>query len=330
MGAPACAPGYLSVLMRLCLIALFFSVIPSRALPVEVVATPVSLNYQQQLHIGQLTFLNGFVLQSPDRQFGGLSGVALDAQGQTLYAVSDRGWWFSAHLSHDPEGRLLGIDTWDKGRLQLLPGQRRRHALGDAEALVREPDGSFLVAFEGAHRLWHYPKAVPPFAASPVPIALPVEVSQAPGNGGLEAVTRLASGALLLLTEEFENADGTLKGWLLHKEQAAPVSYAMSEGFRPTDLAALPDGDALVLERRYNLLGPAVRIRHLARAHIQPNALLQGKVLAQWGLPLTVDNFEGLAVRFVPPHGLVLYLLSDNNFNAFQRTLLLQFRLELP
>jgi hypothetical protein len=42
-------------------------------------------------------------------------------------------------------------------------------------------------------------------------------------------------------------------------------------------------------------------------------------------LPLSVDNFECIAVRPGPRDGRYIYLLSDNNQNPQQRTLLLQF-----
>ena len=49
-----------------------------------------------------------------------------------------------------------------------------------------------------------------------------------------------------------------------------------------------------------------------------------GPVLVELSLPSTVDNFEGIAAA---PHGdgVRLYILSDDNSNAAQRTLLLAF-----
>ena len=43
--------------------------------------------------------------------------------------------------------------------------------------------------------------------------------------------------------------------------------------------------------------------------------------------PLNVDNFEGVAVQEDPSNGTIIYIVSDDNYNPFQRTLLLQFRL---
>ena len=55
--------------------------------------------------------------------------------------------------------------------------------------------------------------------------------------------------------------------------------------------------------------------------------LIGDQELAQLVPPLSVDNFEGLAVHPDPAGGWLIYLLSDDNFNPLQRTLLLQFHL---
>jgi hypothetical protein len=199
----------------------------------------------------------------------------------------------------------------------------------DAEALGRDPDGAFVVAFEGQPRLWRYPPAAPPFTIPPQALPPLKELSQGPPNGGLEAVTRLPDGRRLLLTEAFENADGSLKGWLQEGDAYARLTYRPLNGFRPTDLAPLANGDVLVLERAFNILsGPAARLRRVLREHVRTGAVLKGQELLRLASPLTVDNFEGLAVHESRQTGTLLYLVSDNNYHAWQRTLLLQFRLD--
>jgi hypothetical protein len=42
-------------------------------------------------------------------------------------------------------------------------------------------------------------------------------------------------------------------------------------------------------------------------------------------MPRSVDNFEGVAARAAPGGGMLIYILSDDNTNLLQRTLLLQF-----
>jgi hypothetical protein len=280
-------------------------------------------------HIGALTYLWGYELSAADTRFGGWSGLALDPTGKRLYAISDHGFALSARLYHDAEGRFIYIDTWTLVPLLTPTGQIVRKGQRDAEALGRDRDGAFLVAFEHDHRVWRYPPSPVAFALPPQPVQVPSELAQAPLNGGIEAMTVLADGSLLLLTEQFKNPDGSCKGWLLGEDEIAAVSYMPTDGYVPTDLATLGNGDLLLLERRYHPLhGAAVRIQRIDHTSIQGGARLQGKEIAQLKRPLLVDNFEGLAVHESATTGTLLYLISDDNYNFFQRTLLFQFRLE--
>ncbi|MFQ5852023.1 MAG: esterase-like activity of phytase family protein [Candidatus Binatia bacterium] len=301
--------------------------------PLRVEAIPIKLDPEDpgRTQFGGLAFLSGFELSSEDYHFRGLSGLELSADSNSLYAVSDYGYWFSARLRHDVQGRLTGLGPWEMGPLLTPEGGIAEGRLRDAEALVRDQDGSLIVAFEQNHRLWRYPPAVNPFAFRPKVLPVPPELLKAPGNGGLEAVTVLPDSRLLLLTEDYKNPDGSLKGWLIEKDRFFTLSYLDSDGFRPTDLATLANGDVLLLERRYDwLVWMHTRIRRLSRSRLKPGARLQGELVAELGPPLSVDNFEGLAVRQDPKAGTFLYVISDDNYIPLQRTLLLQFRFIPP
>lgn len=303
----------------------------AEALRVQAKAVTVDPKQPGRTRFGMLTLLSSFVLKADDKRFGGLSGAALDASGNTLYAVSDRGYGLSARLIHDQTGRLIGVDHWRITPLKTPSGRRVQQRMIDAEALVRERDGAWLVAFEHQHRIWRYPSSSEAFSALPEPVDTPRELSRAPSNGGVESMARLPDGRLLLLTEKFRNADGRLKGWLISEERTVEVFYIATDGFLPTDIAALSQGGILVLERRFRpTSGIAIRLRWIPGDRLQPGARLRGRELANLHMPLVIDNFEGLAVRETPPGEIVLYVLSDDNFNVFQQTLLLQFRLTLP
>jgi hypothetical protein len=317
--------GGLSLLVLLVVV----SVACAASLIVEAVVIGPDPRASGRRSFGELTFLSGFELRSEDSRFGGLSGLALDASGERLYAVSDHGYALSAHLFHDTEGRLTRIGTWEIFPLLNPAGAAVRHWQRDAEALVRDQDGSFLVAFEQIHRLWRYPPSPTAFTSPPGPLPVPKELVQAPHNGGLEAMTRLQDGRLFLLTERFKHPDGSLKGWLMIQDQFAPIFYVPSEGFRPTDLATLGSGDVLLLERRFGpSMNPAMRIQRLRHVLVRPGARLKGEEVARFEPPLTVDNFEGLAVNKDPQVGTLLYVVSDDNYSPLQRTLLFQFRLQ--
>jgi hypothetical protein len=275
---------------------------------------------------GLLTFMRAFQLESKDKRFGGLSGLSFGTDGN-LYAVSDRGYWLSAKMINDADGALLDLVDWQIAPMLTPANTPVSGSLADAEALTRARDGSFLVAFEGRHRIWRYDPPPRTFESTPAPIAVPAKLSRAPSNGGLEGLTSLPDGRLLALTEEFANPDGSFKGWLIDDGHFAELAYLPAKDFRVADCAALQDGDLLVLERRYASFGIfSARLTIVDGKTIQPGAKLSGRELVRIEQPLVVENFEGLAVQQTRK-GTMIYLVSDDNYNPFQQTLLLQFLL---
>jgi len=198
----------------------------------------------------------------------------------------------------------------------------------DAESMTHLSDGRWVVGFERDHRLWSYQgsdqKAALPNGPASV-IDAPDSLSDLPENNGIEAMAELTDGRILMLSEGEENAPGDGIGWLGEPGAWSKVTIQRSEGFRPTALAQLPSGDLLLLERYFTRAkGPGVRISYLAASSLIPGARLEPLLLAEWRLPMTVDNFECLAVEPAPEGGVYLFLLSDDNQNPLQRTLLLQ------
>ena len=294
---------------------------------VQLTAIDLDPNHPERKEFGRLTLLSAYELRSKDPRFGGLSGLTIGADGR-LYFVSDVGYWVSAKMILDSEAKLLDLYDWVIQPILSTTGAPVTDPLHDAEALARAPDGSFMVGFEKFHRIWRYPP--PPLTdhSLPVPVSIPAEVQKAPSNGGLEGIAIFSDGRLLALTEEFQNPDGSFKGWLTQGERFFELSYLPSEDFRVTDCAALSHGDVIVLERRYVPFGIlSARLKLVRGETVQPGAKLLGEELLQLEYPLNVDNFEGVAVQEDPSNGTIIYLVSDDNYNPFQRTLLFQFRL---
>lgn len=294
---------------------------------VELLPIELDSRNPQQKEFGRLEFLNGFQLRSRDPRFGGLSGLTIGTDGR-LYFVSDAGYWVSAHMLLDSDATLLDLTDWIIHPLLSTTGTPVTDPLHDAEALARAPDGSFMVAFENVHRIWRYPPPPVTFYSLPLPVPIPAEVSRAPSNGGLEGIAVLPDGKLLALTEEFQNPDGSFKGWIIDGERFFELSYLPSDGFRVTDCAALSNGDVIVLERRYVPMGIlSARLKLVRAEKIQPGSILSGDELIKLEYPLEVDNFEGVAVQEDPRSGTIIYIISDDNYHPLERTLLLQFRL---
>ena len=309
----------------LALILSFLIVGSAAADPIDVIATPVMQDGgSTPFRTGQLEYLAGFALTSEAKEFGGLSGASLSADGGMLTALADTGVWFRLALQHDSNGRLTGVGGGEIGRLKDEQGKPlTTKYVGDAESITRAADGSYYVTFEGWHRLWRYKT----LTAAAKYVRPPEEMPSLPGNEGIEAATQLPDRRFLLLSEGGFAANGDLQGWLGDGKRWADLTLAPTGAFRPTDLSVLPGGDLLLLERSVSLFGGfSARLSVISSASIAPDARLSGQELALIRSPLPVDNFEAVAARAAPDGSVLIYVLSDDNFNEAERTLLLQFR----
>ena len=91
----------------------------------------------------------------------------------------------------------------------------------------------------------------------------------------------------------------------------------------------LPDGDLILLERRFSLsAGIAMRLRRIPGDTIKVGARLDGAIILDAGMTSQIDNMEGLAVSQDEEGRTILTLVSDDNYNILQRTLILQFALD--
>jgi hypothetical protein len=297
--------------------------------PVEVSVAPVELDpaRPRRARLDRLLWRGGLELSSSHPAWGGLSGLVVSPDGRRLTAVSDRGWWLTARLRHDVAGFLCGLEG---ARLRRLAGPEGRPLQGkeeaDAEELAAAPDGGLVVALERRHRLLAYPPAREPLACRPRRLALPPWLAAAPANRGAEAAAFLPDGGLVVLAEGAKGQK-TTPGGLWREGRWHRLSYRPAPGLHPTAACAPPGGGLVVLERGFSpLAGVAVRVAMLPAGSLGPGALSQAATLARLEPPLALDNLEGLACRQTPG-GLMLYLLSDDNFSPLQRTLLLAFLL---
>ena len=267
-------------------------------------ATPVALNPENpdQKTVGRLTYLSGVALQSNNPRFGGFSGMIIGADGRTLLAISDRGTWWIGRL-YFRDGILTEIDDNSMGPITGPDGRPLIGIQQDAEALTLSPDGVAYVAFERDHRIleFHLPEPNDLRSALYAPTrALPrlEAMRQAPNNGGVEAMAALGRNLLLAITENMMVNDNDRRGWLIYNNVYLPLSYRPAQGFSPTGLTILPDGNLLMVERRYSpLTGVAVRLCIIARNTIAPETTLICDPVADLRPPLTVDNFEAVAAR---------------------------------
>ena len=307
---------------------LLFGAAGADAEPVVVSAGPVALDAAApgRVAVGALRYLGGFALQSKDKNFGGLSGLEFTDEGRTLIAVSDQAHLFRMRLLWRADGRFGGLGAVDKTRLKrqgggVLKGKTWR----DAEAVALEPGGDLIVAFERNHRLRRYG-----FSGFSEVIDTPKALAYAPANGGIEALAVLGDGRMVMFSEALRDGDlivGWIGAWGAGRVAWTRLGLVPSGDFRPTGLAALPDGNLVLLERAYSVSGGArARLSLVRSAVMTAGSRILGRELARLQPPLSVDNFEGVAARR-GGGGVVIALVSDNNFSPRQRTLLMMFHL---
>jgi hypothetical protein len=299
--------------------------------PIQISARPLIFDPRDPAadRVGTLIFRGGVSLTANDSRFGGWSDLDVSDDGTRLTAISDRGFWFDATIEHDDRGGVSQLTDGRLGYLLNLGGRRQAGLAGDAEGLSRAPDGSFFVSFERRHRVWLYPPSDPPFSAAPRVVPTPPGAASMPVNGGIEALVRLVGGRLFALSEELQDQDGANVGWVGDGRTWSRLTYEPGPDFKPTGAARLPDGDILVLERRFTRLNvPAARIVRVRADSLRPGAHVVGTELALIEPPLIFDNFEGISVRRGAGGETLIYLISDDNYFFLQRTLLLVF--ELP
>ncbi|MFD1703740.1 esterase-like activity of phytase family protein [Methylopila henanensis] len=284
------------------------------------IGTPAGARY------GELVFLGGLRLTSTDPAFGGLSGLRLSEDGRRFTAISDRGNWFRGALVYD--GRALagvGDVTREpiRGPRGPLPGRRG----SDTEALEIRGSSAWI-ASERVNEVLRFALEKDGRAGPGRRVALPEEARKAPFNEGFEAIATTQGGALLMVAEKFLDANGDNRAFVVGAKRPFAFSVRRTEDFSPTDLARLPGGGFVLLERRYvPPFSLTIRMRRLDEADMRPGAVVDGPVLMTASLIQTIDNFEGVSAHRDASGVTVITVVSDNNFSLLQRTLMLQFAL---
>ena len=241
-----------------------------------------------------------------------LSDLKLTGDGGFV-SVSDVGDLVVGRLTLDDEGRLKGVEDVQFRRLTLLDGQPiSDKADGDAEGLALLPNGDLLVSFERNHRIWNYG----PLSAITTPRRVVQPRFDFTENDGMEALS-FAQGGWRVAGESGGVWDCNP---IQCDEVAAPPSEPLNDSdYRITGMDVDPSGGWFVVLRAYS---PPIDARAQVRRMDALGNL--GPVLVSLKLPGTTDNFEGIAAERRGDKTR-LYILSDDNFNTLQRTLMLAF-----
>lgn len=309
------------------------------ALAADVAVTASQLKTFQGAAIGgragKLIWRGGLLLSSPVDTFGGLSGIGFVGEGH-LAMVSDRGNFVSGQLIYDTAGVPLSLVGVAVSPIRNSKGAALPRAFAqDAESLaVVRKNGSATrvrVGFENLTRVADFALEDNRPTGPAREIVIPDWLTRTRTNQTLEAIciappASPIAGSTLLLPENILDENGNHRAWLLGHRDVGPLLMTNIEGVNPTDCAFLPNGDLLVLERGVSLLSFVTKLVRVPAADVRPGALMQGEILLQ-ATGGDIDNMEGLAVHTAPDGTTRITLISDNNFNDWERNLLLEFSL---
>lgn len=272
---------------------------------------------------GPATYVSSLTWQSDDPLMGGMSAIEIAQDGVGFTTLSDRGAITTGRLVRDDAGLLSRIEAAPLIKLQgkgraLLAKER-----ADSEGLAIADDGRIFVSFEGAARVLQYDRIDGPATNLPRPDAF----KSMPRNASLEALAVGGDGALYTLAEQSEKGIGSFSVWRYRDgiwEQ--PFSLMREGSFLPVAADFGPDGLLYLLERDFHGIGGfATRVRRFilpAEGSVSP-----GEVLLETPTG-THDNLEGLAVWQDSAGGIRLTMISDDNFRFFQRTEIVEYRVD--
>jgi len=280
---------------------------------------------------GKLVFRGGLELTSPDKAFGGVSSIHVGRDGRDFIAVTDRGTWLRGKIRYDGD-KPVGIA--DAEMAPILGGDGKplaRRGWYDTEALAAN-GGTLYVGIERVHRIVRFDYGKHGLRARAQPIPVPAAFAKLPDNKGIEGLVYVPrnqplAGTLIAFAERALDAAGNHTAFLIGGPRPGSFMLRRYRDFDISDAALMPDGDILLLERRFTWVeGVGIRIRRITQAQIKPGALVNGPEIFSADMGHNIDNMEGIAVHR-DGAATVLTLVSDDNFSALQRTLLLQFTL---
>lgn len=288
----------------------------------EIAAVALNPDDPAQASVGALIYRGGLDIPRMGQNIGGLSALRWDPQTGRLLALTDDARWVRLRVVENGD-ELVGLDGVLSGPLVGLEGgSLSGKAQGDSESLTRSAEGGWLIGFERDHRIWRYPD----LDQRPLPSGVdPQEwLGTLGNNSGVEALAGdesalfVCAERLVLVAPGEGNCTRGPVGGEVEAVAVFPQGGLLELGGMPTDADMASDGTAFVLLRSYTPRdGNGAEIVALSA-----QGALAG--LATLRPPLSVDNFEGLAVREEEGRTF-LYIVSDDNFSSSQRTLLMKF-----
>jgi hypothetical protein len=282
---------------------------------------------------GRLEFVGGLELTASARNLGGLSALRFLDAGGKFVGVADTGFWFAGTVTRDGGGRPAGVSDFRMNPMLDESGQAyRKKWQSDAEGLLAR-GSDITVSFEREHRISSGTLDPDLLTVELSNLKLPIPAKELRGNKSFETLAQSPddsplAGAAVAVTERSLSKKGGIFAAVLSGPKKGIFYVARNGEFDITDGDFLPNGDLLLLERRFNMAtGIAMRLTLVKGGDIEPGATVDGETLLEADMGYQIDNMEALDVWQDADGGTRVTLMSDDNHSILQRNLLLEFKL---
>lgn len=269
----------------------------------------------------KLEHVGTFVWDRPESYFGGWSAIAVAEDGISFVAIGDNAQIFEGKFTRNGDA-ITAIPKRPIGALKDLDDvpyfQKNGEKLGDSEGIALLPDGQIAISFERDDRILIYrgDEAIERVPDNPQTDNLPL-------NRGVEALAVDNAGRLVAIPEALPPGAPGFPVWRLEGGEWTTVFHIpRTLGFNPVGADIDARGRLFLLERAFRLVGFQSRIRVFDMLAGDPNGIIL------WQPAMNAfDNLEGLSVWYDIQGDLRLTLISDDNYQRFQETQIVEFRL---
>jgi len=285
-----------------------------------------------QTRFGDFEFMGGLELSSPSAALGAMSAIRLSADRNRFLGVMDTGFWYAGRFERGADGELIGIADFTVSPILDAEGESSEEKWRvDAEGLAVRGE-EVLVSFERRSRVDVYPANAPGSSRPSGSLPLQIPLKELRNNRGLEAImvapeASVLAGQVVVVSEKSLNASGDIYAAVLTGPSKGVFFVKRHPPYDVTDGDFLPNGDLLLLERRFSIAeGIGMRIRRIDGSRLGPGNLVDGPVLLEADFGEQIDNMEGLDVSTDDAGQTFVTLVSDDNHSILQRNLVLEFR----
>jgi hypothetical protein len=259
--------------------------------------------------------IGSYEWRNDDPRFGGFSAIEVSADGNAFIALSDRAAFVRGTITREGDTiidvRLDELHPLFQGDNAPLPSNGK-----DSEGLAIAGDGTVFVSFESAHGVRQFDGIDQPASALMTSEAF----ADMQKNSSLEALAIGPDGALYTMPERSGLATRPFPVFRLKDGiWDQPFAIRRDGPYLISGADIGPDGLLYILERDFAGIGFRNRIRRFALDGTGEELVIETGLRSH-------DNLEGISV-WQDADGLRMTLISDDNFRAFQRTEIVEYRL---